>query len=122
MQQPFYGHRNPSHVHHNAHIISVLGVSDQGNQRHEQLGSMRSSLSSLVSMSNIVWSSMRLPPMYHMTPYNIDRSSDLTAKNVALWARQACLRAVKCYPAASTAWIRGEESEKGTEYRMGNPS
>ena len=113
MQQPFYGERNPSDVHHNAHIISVHGVSDQGNRRREQLGSMRSSLSSSASMSNIVWSSMRLPPMYHMTPYNIDRSSDLTAKNVALWARQACLGAVKYYPAASTAWIRGKESEKG---------
>ncbi len=35
MQQPFYGGenadtRNPSDVHHNAHIISVLGISDLG--------------------------------------------------------------------------------------------
>ena len=84
MQQPFYGYSNPSDVHQIAHMISVLGISDRGSQRCEQLGSVSSSLSSLASMSDIVWSSMRLPPMYHMTSYNIDRSSDLTAQNVAL--------------------------------------
>ena len=62
MQQPFCSYSNPSDVHHNTHIISVFGVFDSGNQPREQLGSRSSSLSSLASMSNIVWSSMPLPP------------------------------------------------------------
>ena len=38
LQQPFYGGenadtRNPPDVHHNTHIVSVLGVSDLGHQR-----------------------------------------------------------------------------------------
>ena len=54
--------------------------------------------------------------MYHMTPYNINRSSYLTAESVALWARQACFIAVICYLAARTGWTRGTDSEQGRQY------
>ena len=86
MQQSFYGgeNANPSDVHHNAHIICVLGISDPSNQRCEQLGSMSSSLSSLATMSNIVWPSLRLPLDVSHNTLQYCSLSDETTKDIAL--------------------------------------
>ena len=56
---------------------------------------------------------MRLHPMYDITPCNIDRSSDVTAKSGAVGARQASLMAVRCSLAASAAWIKGKTVSGG---------